>query len=1192
MTDGRMITVDGNEACASVAYRLSEVAVIYPITPSSTMGELADEWSSKGKPNLWGDVPQVVEMQSEGGAAGACHGAIQAGSLGTTFTASQGLLLMIPNMYKIAGELTPFAMHVTARTLATHALSIFGDHSDVMACRQTGFAMLASASVQEAQDMACIAHVATLKSRVPFLHFFDGFRTSHEVSKIRALSDDELRAMIDDTLVAAHRTRALTPDAPVVRGTAQNPDTFFQAQEARNPWYIACSDIVQETMDRFAAVTGRRYGLFDYAGAPDAERVIVVMGSGAETVEETALALAAQGEKVGVIKVRLFRPFSVDAFVAALPVTTRAIAVLDRTKECGALGEPLYMDVVGALHRAGSRGLVTAKAPVVIGGRFGLSSKEFTPAMAKAVFDELSRETPRQEFTVGIVDDVTHLSLDYDKSFSIEADDVEGSLFFGLGSDGTVGANKNSIKIISEASDLYGQGYFVYDSKKSGGTTVSHLRFGPRPIKAPYLVERAGFIACHHFEFLEKLDVLEAAAEGATLLLNSPFGKDEVWDQLPAAIQRTLIERRMRLFVIDANKVAASVGMGRRINTIMQACFFALAGVLKRDAAIQAIKDAIAKTYARKSQKVVEANFAAVDAAVSHMEEVTLGTAITGAERGALVADEAPDFVKRVTAMMLAGKGDLLPVSAFPVDGTWPTGTARWEKRNIAHEICAWDPALCAQCNKCLMVCPHGALRAKVVPGDVALPESMQSAPYRGGGELKGSSYVFQISPEDCTGCTLCVEVCPSADKNDPSKRALTMQPKQDVLEEAKANWATFQDLPEVDRATLKPNVRATQFMTPLFEFSGACLGCGETPYLKLLTQMWGDRMMIANATGCSSIYGGNLPTTPYTTDAFGRGPSWSNSLFEDNAEFGLGFRIALDQHRIEARRLLEILAPRLDGQLVEGLLTNTHKNEEVLVRAQRERVAALRQALATLQEPAARLLETLADYLVEKVVWIVGGDGWAYDIGYGGLDHVLSSGRNVNILVMDTEVYSNTGGQQSKATPLAASAKFAVSGKPLPKKDLGLIAMANGHVYVASVAFGANDNQTIRAVAEAVSYDGPSLIIAYSHCIAHGYDLSCGLNQQQLAIDSGYWPLYRFDPRRQAAGQPGLTLDASERKRGLADYMAGEGRFRVTREAFPDAYATMMAAAEREIDHRWALLRHLAGLEAATSNAADKAAE
>ncbi|WP_242464933.1 pyruvate:ferredoxin (flavodoxin) oxidoreductase [Rhodospirillum rubrum] len=1180
MSVRKMVAIDGNEACASVAYRVSEVAVIYPITPSSTMGELSDEWSAKGLTNIWGAVPQVVEMQSEGGAAGACHGAIQTGSLGTTFTASQGLLLMIPNMYKIAGELTPFCMHVTARTLATHALSIFGDQSDVMACRQTGFAILASASVQEAHDLASVAHGASLESRIPFLHFFDGFRTSHEVNKIELMTDDDLHAMIDDDLVAAHRARALTPDTPVTRGTAQNPDTFFQAQEARNPFYDACPAIVQSYMDRLAALTGRRYGLFDYVGHPQAERVVVIMGSGAETVAETVDWLVARGEKIGVVKVRLFRPFSVDAFVAALPVSVRAIAVLDRCKESGAIGEPLYLDVVGALARAKALGLRAGIVdPAVIGGRYGLSSKEFTPAMVKAIFDELAKANPKQAFTVGIEDDVTHLSLSVDRSFRIESADVKRSVFFGLGADGTVGANKNSIKIISDSPVIHGQGYFVYDSKKSGAITISHLRFGPHPIRAPYLIDEADFIACHHFSFLDKVDVLETAAIGATLLLNSPYDKDTVWDALPRPVQQTIIDRDLKLFVIDANKVAQETGMGQRINTIMQTCFFALSGVMPRDEAIDEIKKAISKTYARKSQKVIDANFAAVDQALSRLESVTIPGVLTGHALPPLVSAGAPEFVRNVTAVMLAGKGDSLPVSAMPVDGTWPTETARWEKRDIAHQVCSWDADLCIQCNKCVMVCPHAALRVKAVPAEAAaaLPASMNSTPYKGKDDLKGSAYVLALSPEDCTGCGICVEACPGKDKA-TGARSLTMHAREDVASACKENWEIFLDLPDVARTSLRPTVKNSQFMTPLFEFSGACQGCGETPYLKLLTQMWGDRLMIANATGCSSIYGGNLPTSPYAKDANGRGPAWSNSLFEDNAEFGLGFRLALDQHRSEAKRLLETLAPQLSGVLVDGLVANAANNDEAAIAAQRERVVSLRAELGGLTGWQARALEGLADYLVEKVVWIVGGDGWAYDIGYGGLDHVISSGRNVNILVMDTEVYSNTGGQQSKSTPIGASAKFSVAGKALPKKDLGQIAMANGHVYVASIAFGASDNQTLRALSEAVSYEGPSLIIAYSHCIAHGYDLTCGLSQQKLAIETGYWPLYRFDPRKMGVG-PALSLDGVQPSRPIGDYMANEGRFRIIRDADPERYAMLLEAAEENVRSRWALLRQLAGV-------------
>ena len=1184
MAKRKLITVDGNEACASVAYRVSEVAAIYPITPSSTMGELADQWASEGKANLWGAVPDVAEMQHEGGAAGAVHGALQAGALATTFTASQGLLLMIPNMYKIAGELTAFTMHVSARTIATHALSIFGDHSDVMACRQTGFAMLAAGSVQEAHDMAAIAHSATLKARVPFLHFFDGFRTSHEVAKIEELTDADLRSLIDEELITAHRHRALSPDRPVLRGSSQNPDTFFQMQEARNPWYLACPGIVQDTMDAFATLTGRAYKLFDYHGAADADRVIVIMGSGAETVHETVDHLNAQGARLGVVKVRLFRPFSLDALVAALPPSVRTIAVLDRTKEPGSVGEPLYLDVVGALAQAKAQGLrPTAADPVVIGGRYGLASKEFTPAMVKAVYDELAKPTPRHNFTVGITDDVTGLSLPVDDHFHLPAGTVKSALFFGLGADGTVGANKNSIKIIAEQAGFHGQGYFVYDSKKSGAVTISHLRFSPEPIRSAYLLDEADFVACHHFVFLDKYDVLEHARPGATFLLNSPYAKDEVWDHLPREVQQEIIDKRIELYVIDARSVALAAGMGQRINTIMQTCFFALSGVLPKDEAIKHIKKAIEKTYGRKSEKLVAKNFAAVDQALEHLEKVTIPGAVTATRvRPPIVPQDAPEFVQRVSAMMLANKGDLLPVSAFPPDGTWPTGTARFERRNIAAELPVWEASLCIQCNKCTLVCPHAAIRAKVAePAAVAgAPATLKHTPYKGG-EFKGAEYLLQVAPEDCTGCTLCVKVCPGKDKKDPSRIALYMQPKQDILEPEKANWDFFHGLPEADRTVLaKPTVKTAQFLQPLFEFSGACLGCGETPYLKLLTQLYGDRLMIANATGCSSIFGGNLPTTPYARNADGRGPAWANSLFEDNAEFGMGFRLAVDAHKAHARQMLGHLAAtgKVPEQLASALI-HAPQNDDGEIAAQRARVDELRKLLASVPGVEAARLADVADYLVEKVIWIVGGDGWAYDIGYGGLDHVFASGKNVNILVMDTEVYSNTGGQQSKATPLAATAKFAVAGKSLPKKDLGMMAMAYGDVYVANVAFGSKDVQTMRAIQDAVAWPGVSLIVAYSHCIAHGYDLSHGLDQQKLAVQSGYWPLYRWDPRKLGSGEHPLTLDSAEPTGHLYEFLKNEARFTMAERHDPERFRALVTQAEQAIHARFAKLRRFAGL-------------
>ncbi|GIX45440.1 MAG: pyruvate:ferredoxin (flavodoxin) oxidoreductase [Candidatus Hydrogenedentota bacterium] len=1187
MADQKMIAIDGNEAAASVAYRLNEVIAIYPITPSSPMGELSDEWAAKGKKNIWGTVPQVTEMQSEGGAAGAVHGALQAGALTTTFTASQGLLLMIPNMYKIAGELTSMCMHVTARTVATHALSIFGDHSDVMACRQTGFALLASGSVQEAHDFACIGTAASLRSRVPFLHFFDGFRTSHEVSKIAELSDDILRQMVPDELVEEHRKRAMTPDRPILRGTAQNPDAFFQAREACNPWYFACPQHVQDVMDQFAKLTGRAYKLFDYVGHPEAERVIVLMGSGAETTHETVEWLLAQGEKVGVVKVRLYRPFDVAAFVKALPASTKAIAVLDRTKEPGAVGEPLYLDVITALDEMEDRGeLPFAKRPRVIGGRYGLSSKEFTPAMVKAVFDELKKDAPKRHFTIGIMDDVTHLSLPYDQDLDIEPEDVRRSVFFGLGSDGTVGANKNSIKIIGEETNNWAQGYFVYDSKKAGAVTISHLRFGPRPIRSAYLVKQAQFVACHQYNFLEKYDVLEYAAPGAVFLLNSPIGPEKVWDDLPREVQEQIIEKKLKFYVIDAYDVAAKTGMGRRINTIMQTCFFAISGVLPRDEAIAEIKKAIEKTYGKKGPEVVRKNFEAVDQTLANLFEVQVPAQATATKRRPpIVADEAPDFVKRVTAVMMANKGDLLPVSAFPPDGTWPTGTAKWEKRAIALQIPVWDPKICIQCNKCALVCPHAAIRPKIY--DPAYlekaPATFLSTDYRSP-DLKGLKYTLQVAPEDCTGCEVCVAVCPAKDKSNPKRKAINMAPLPPLREQERENFAFFLELPEFDRSKLEISVKGTQFFEPLFEFSGACAGCGETPYVKLLTQMFGDRALIANATGCSSIYGGNLPTTPYTVNREGRGPTWNNSLFEDNAEFGFGFRLAIDKHQEQAKELLKKLASQIGETLVNELLSADQSTEEGIC-AQRERVAALRAKLQGIASWEARWLDILADYLVKKSVWIVGGDGWAYDIGYGGLDHVLAMNRDVNILVLDTEVYSNTGGQQSKATPLGAAAKFAMAGRDLAKKDLGLMAMSYGHVYVARVAFGARDNQTVLAFKEAESYPGTSLIIAYCHCIAHGYDLVHGLDQQKLAVDSGYWPLYRFDPRRAAAGESPLKLDSPAPKADLSQFMRNETRFRMVEQMNPERFRMLLEAAKNQVRTRYHLYEELTKAFAADGN-------
>jgi pyruvate-ferredoxin/flavodoxin oxidoreductase len=1104
---------------------------------------------------------------------------------------------MIPNMYKIAGELTSFCMHVSARTLATHALSIFGDHSDVMACRQTGFAMLASGSVQEAHDMAAIAHSATLKSRVPFVHFFDGFRTSHEVAKMEELSDADLHEMIDEDSVMAHRDRALSPDHPSLRGSSQNPDTFFQMQEARNPWYLSCPGTVQQAMDRFARLTGRAYHLFDYCGHPEAERVIVVMGSGAETVHETVDALVARGHKVGVLKVRLFRPFSVDAFVSALPPSVRAIAVLDRTKELGSIGEPMYLDVLAALHEARAAGLrATAVEPLVIGGRYGLASKEFTPAMVKAVFDELSQSRPKPHFTVGINDDVTHLSLKVDPDFRLADPEVKRALFFGLGADGTVGANKNSIKIIAENAGFHGQGYFVYDSKKSGAITISHLRFSHKPIQSAYLLDEADFVACHHFVFLDKYDVLQYAAPGATFLLNAHYPADEVWERLPREVQQEIVDKELQVYVIDARAVAAKAGMGQRINTIMQTCFFALSGVLPKDEAIAHIKKAIEKTYGRKSEKLVAKNFEAVDMALAHLVKLQVPGHVTATRtRPPIVPEDSPDFVKRVTAMMLANQGDLLPVSCFPVDGVWPTGTAQFERRNIADSIPVWETDLCIQCNKCAMVCPHAAIRTKVAePADLgAAPATLKRTTYKGG-EFKGADYLIQVAPEDCTGCQLCVKVCPGKDKKDPSRLALRMAAKEPLLAAEHDNWAFFRALPEADRAKMgKPTVKTAQLLQPLFEFSGACVGCGETPYVKLLTQLYGDRLLVANATGCSSIFGGNLPTTPYTTNSDGRGPAWGNSLFEDNAEFGLGFRLAVDRHRAHARFLLQLLAGQnsLPERLVNELI-HAPQADDAQIAAQRVRVEELRKVLALIDTAEARRLEQLADYLVEKVVWIVGGDGWAYDIGYGGLDHVFASGKNVNILVMDTEVYSNTGGQQSKATPIGASAKFATAGKALPKKDLGMMAMAYGEVYVANVAFGSKDVQTVRAIQDAVSYPGVSLIVGYAHCIAHGYDLSHGLDQQKAAVQSGYWPLYRWDPRKLGTDESPLTMDSQEPSSSLYDFMKGEARFQMVERADPERYKELVQSAETNIRRRFAMLRRFGGLPAVGTGGKADAAE
>ena len=1172
----RTAIIDGNEGAASVAYRASEVIAIYPITPSSAMGELADEWAAQGKANLWNAVPTVQEMQSEGGAAGAVHGALQSGALATSFTASQGLLLYIPNLYKIAGELLPFVLHVSARTLATHALSIFGDHSDVMACRGTGFAMLCSCSPQEAHDLAAVSHAATLRARVPFLHFFDGFRTSHELAQVELLSDDELRSLLDPAAIAAHRARGLSPDHPVLRGSAQNPDTFFQARESCNPFHDAVPKLVEEEFARFAKLTGRAYGLVEWHGDPAAERAIVIMGSGSETARTTVDWLRKKGEKVGVLTVRLFRPFPADRVLAALPPTVKKLAVLDRTKEPGAAGEPLFLDVVAAL--AEGRG---GEMPLVIGGRYGLSSKEFTPAMVRSVFDELKSAKPKRRFTVGIVDDVTHLSLPIGPEPDVLPKGVFQALFFGLGSDGTVGANKNTIKIIGDETEEHVQGYFVYDSKKSGATTVSHLRFGPEPIRAPYLVGEADFIGCHQFEFVERLDVLEKAREGAVLLLNTPYATNETWDRLPRELQETIVAKKIQLWTIDALSVSRAAGMGGRINTVMQTCFFGISGVLPRDEAIAHIKKSIEKTYGKKGAEVVRKNQEAIDATLAKLVRLEVpAKASSTRRRPPVVAPEAPEFVKRVTAVMLEGKGDLLPVSAFPPDGTWPTDTAQWEKRNLAVDIPVWDEALCIQCNKCAMVCPHAAIRAKVYePAELAhAPNGFKSVAWKSS-EFEGQRYTIQVAPEDCTGCQLCSVVCPAKDKSNPRHKALDMQPQRERRESERERYAFFLGLPEVDRTLVKHDVKSSQLLEPLFEYSGACAGCGETPYIKLLTQLFGDRLLVANATGCSSIYGGNLPTTPYAKNKDGRGPAWANSLFEDNAEFGLGIRMGVDAQRKLAREKLKAVAPVVGDELVRALLEQESFDESG-VKAQRERVALLRSKLKGRADAAAKELDLLADFLVRKSVWLVGGDGWAYDIGFGGLDHVLASNWDVNILVLDTGVYSNTGGQQSKATPLGAAAKFASAGKEIPKKDLGLIAMSYGHVYVAQVAFGAKDAQTVKALAEADAHPGPSLIIAYSHCIAHGYDMAHGLEQQKLAAECGVWPLYRADPKRAERGEPALELDlGGTPKRSVKEYTQNETRFRMIEKLDPKRFARLQEDAQRDAVRRTDVYRQLAEL-------------
>ena len=1180
-------TMDGNTAAAYVAYRVNEVCAIYPITPSSTMAELADQWMAEGVTNIWGNVPVIQEMQSEGGAAGAVHGALQSGALTTTFTSSQGLLLMIPNMMKIAGELTSTVFQVAARSLATSALSIFGDHSDVMTVRTTGFALLSSASVQEAHDSALIAQMATLEARIPFLHFFDGFRTSHELNTLALLSDSDIRAMIDDDLVRAHRSRGLSPEHPFIRGTAHNPDTFFQAREAVNPYYDRVPAIVERAMDRFGARTGRHYRLFEYEGDPDAERVLVLMGSGAETARQTVATLRAAGEKIGVLQVRLYRPFSAEHLLAALPLSVRRIAVLEKTKESGATGEPLFQDIVTSLAGAFSRG-ERPSLPLVIGGRYGLSSKDFTPAMVKATFDALKADKPRTGFTVGINDDVGHTSLTVDPDFTIETAAVTRAVFYGLGADGTVGANKNSVKIIAEDAGLFAQGYFVYDSHKSGAQTISHLRFGPEPIKAPYLIAQAGFVACHQFGFLERQDLLRIAAPGATFLLNAPYPAEQVWDHLPRPVQQTIIDKKLRFFVIDASAVAREVGLGGRTNTVLQTCFFAISGVLPRDKAIAHIKEAIHKTYGRKGQSVVDKNYAAVDGTLLRLHEIPVPAQVTSRlELPPLVPANAPAFVKSVTARMFAGEGDEIPVSLMPADGTFPSGTSAFEKRNIADIVPDWRDDLCIQCGQCSFVCPHSVIRSKYY-GEAKLagaPDGFKSAPVNARGYPE-ARFTLQFYVEDCTGCGLCVEACPATSPREPEVKAINMVAKLPILEREKASIGFFETLPINDRAQVDfANVRGVQFLQPLFEFSGACGGCGETPYLKLLSQLFGDRLQIANATGCSSIYGGNLPVTPWTVDQDGRGPAWSNSLFEDNAEFGLGFRLAADKHLDLALGLLAELSDRVGPELAKAIAL-APQIQESEIRAQRIRVAELKVRLLTLSEPAVLDLLSVVDHLVRRSIWIVGGDGWAYDIGYGGLDHVLASGKNVKILVLDTEVYSNTGGQASKATPLGAVAKFAAAGKRTNRKDLALQAIAYGNVYVAQVAMGANPQQTLEAFREAEAYDGPSLILAYSHCIAHGIDMRFGMKQQDLATASGYWPLFRFNPTMRTIDEAPFRLDSPRPRIPFKDYAYNEARYRSLAQTRPAEADALLAMAQRAVDEKYRQYEDLARRDGSRFNA------
>lgn len=1184
MKGKKYLTIDGNEAAAYVAYRVNEVCAIYPITPSSNMAEWADEWAAKGIKNIWGTIPNIAEMQSEGGAAGAVHGSLQAGALTTTFTASQGLLLKIPNMFKIAGELTSTVFNISARALATHALSIFGDHSDVMSARTTGFAMLASNSVQEVMDFSLIAQAATLESRIPFMHFFDGFRTSHEVAKIEVIDNEVMKTMISDDMVRAHRRRALTPDRPVIRGTAQNPDVFFQNRETANHFYTQCPEIVQTKMDQFAELTGRQYKLYEYHGAEDAEKVVVIMASAAETVKDTVEYLNANGEKVGVIMVRLYRPFAMKSFMEAIPASVKSLIVLDRTKEPGASGEPMYLDVVNTLHEGLELGFGSLKSkPQILGGRYGLSSKEFTPAMVKAVYDN-SGDGAKNHFVVGINDDVNHTSIDFDPNFGIESDKVVRAMFYGLGSDGTVGANKNSIKIIGENTENYAQGYFVYDSKKSGSITTSHLRFGPDPIESPYLITEANFVACHQPSFLDTTDMLKNLDKGGTFLINTPYTKDEIWDQLPIEIQSQLIEKEAKLFIIDAQEVAENSGMGRRINTVMQVCFFAISGVLPKEKAIEAIKESIKKTYGKKGDAIVQMNLKAVDNTLAHLYEVEVPAEVSSQTNlKAPVPAGSPDFVEKVLGEIIAGRGDDLPVSAFPIDGTFPTGTAKYEKRNIALSIPTWDADTCTQCGKCAMVCPHATIRIKAYEPELleGAPSTFKSIDVRNKEyKAEGLKYTIQVAPEDCTGCGVCVEVCPAKQKSDKSKKALVMEPQLPLRNAEAKNWDFFLSIPEMDRSKIPLNsIRTQQLQEPLFEFSGACLGCGETPYIKMITQLFGDRMLVANATGCSSIYGANLPTTPYTTNKDGRGPAWSNSLFEDNAEFGLGYRLAIDKQTENAKQLVKELSGEI-GEKLAAELINAVQTDEAGIFEQRERIIVLKEKMKELNTPAANRLIEAADYLAKKSVWIFGGDGWAYDIGYGGLDHVLASGKNVNVLVMDTEVYSNTGGQTSKATPIGAIAKFSASGKSIKKKDLGMIAMAYESVYVAVVAFGSKDEQTLKAIQEAEAFDGPSIIIAYSHCIAHGIDMSNPLQNQKAAVDSGQWILYRYNPDKILQGENPLTLDSKPRKMKVEEYMGMENRFKMLMKSKPALARQYMDQAQQDAESRFKHFQYLAARE------------